>query len=141
MRLHIYQNKRVVTRATVMIAIAMIVAGCGSSKHPQSQAKAAQTRSTSSTKTTQSTTRQTKRVVVGPSRSVAEATHIRSVRVRAVNSMVGCLRTHGVRVPPQNPQEGFSTKGMDTNSAAYRAAYPVCFAQAEGVYRAGLAPR
>lgn len=56
----------------------------------------------------------------------------------AKESLVNCLRAHGVSVPPENPSRSFSKQGVDTSSAAYKSAFPECLSSAVGVYRSML---
>lgn len=119
------------------ICLALCLQSCGgSSNTPAGKANsdshaAAQSHSSSTTRTASS-------IVQATSTTVAAEARRRVARVAAMNSISGCLREHGVNVPPQKPSVGFSTKGLNTASPAYKHAYPGCLRIAIAVYRARL---
>lgn len=58
---------------------------------------------------------------------------------QALAKFATCLRTNGVDVPEANTSgKGpiFSTKGLNTNSATFKAAYAKCRSDLQGVFRA-----
>jgi hypothetical protein len=109
-----------------LVCGAILPAGCGGASGKPKDATSAQdvTTSTSAAISTVST----------QSSVTASAANQRVAREKAALAMASCFQERGLHVGPQNPQTGFSMRGMNTSGARFKRAYPECFRYARGIY-------
>jgi hypothetical protein len=121
---------RIVDRRKYQIAVMLLVCGAillvgcgGASVQPKDTVTAV------NTVTALAVTTQT---------STVSRAHQLIAREKAASAMATCFQERGLHVGPQNPQEGFSMRGMNMSGARFKRAYPECLRYARGIYEKKL---